>query len=101
MRRPSAKESAPAGTSMNSCRSSEFCACAPPLTTFIIGTGSTFAPSPPIQRKSATPAFAAAAFAIEVAVLLLDLELDERLPLGGRVPLGALDPVDEPARHRP
>ena len=41
---------------MNSCRSSEFCACAPPLTTFIIGTGRTCASTPPIQRYSGTPA---------------------------------------------
>ena len=31
---------APTGTTMNSCRSIEFVACAPPLITFIIGTGS-------------------------------------------------------------
>ena len=35
---------------MNSWKSSEFCACAPPLTTFIIGTGRTWAFVPPIQR---------------------------------------------------
>ena len=33
--------SAPAGTSMNSWKSSELRACAPPLTTFSNGTGST------------------------------------------------------------
>ena len=32
---------APTGTTMNSCRSSELSACAPPLMTFIIGTGRT------------------------------------------------------------
>ena len=49
---------------MNSWRSSEFWACAPPLITFSMGTGSTFAPSPPIQRKRETPALPAAAFAV-------------------------------------
>src|SRR4051812_4545724 len=63
MRSASAKVSAPAGTIMNSCRSIEFCACAPPLMTFSIGTGNVRAASPPIQRKSDTFAFAAAAFA--------------------------------------
>src|SRR4051812_14577831 len=63
MRSASAKVSAPAGTIMNSCRSIEFCACAPPLITFSIGTGNVRAASPPIQRKSETFAFAAAAFA--------------------------------------
>ena len=47
MRSASEKDSAPAGTTMNSWRSSEFCAWAPPLTTFMSGTGSTRAPSPP------------------------------------------------------
>ena len=46
----SANEPAPAGTTMNSWRSSEFAACAPPLMTFIIGTGSTTASSPPSER---------------------------------------------------
>ena len=46
---------------MNSWRSSEFCAWAPPFTTFIMGTGNTFAASPPSQRKSETPASFAAA----------------------------------------
>ena len=32
---------------MNSCRSIEFAACAPPLITFSIGTGSVTASSPP------------------------------------------------------
>ena len=49
---------------MNSCRSSEFWACAPPLITFSIGTGRTCAPTPPIQRNSDTPACAAPAFAV-------------------------------------
>ena len=48
---------------MNSCRSIEFCACMPPLITFISGTGSVFAPSPPSHRNSETPASVAAAFA--------------------------------------
>jgi hypothetical protein len=48
---------------MNSCRSIEFCAWAPPLITFIIGTGSVRASSPPRDRKSETPRSAAVAFA--------------------------------------
>ena len=63
MRSASEKDSAPAGTSMNSWKSSEFWACAPPLITFSIGTGSTCAFVPPIQRYSGTSASAAAAFA--------------------------------------
>src|SRR5215207_2181947 len=47
--RPSEKVSAPPGTIMNSWRSSELRACAPPLITFSIGTGSTCAAVPPIQ----------------------------------------------------
>ncbi len=47
MRRPSANDVAPAGTTMNSCRSIELSACAPPLMTFIIGTGSVRAATPP------------------------------------------------------
>ena len=47
---PRRSVSAPAGTTMNSCRSSRFCACAPPLITFISGTGSVRAASPPSQR---------------------------------------------------
>ena len=50
MRSASENVSAPAGTIMNSWRSSEFCAWAPPLTTFIIGTGRTCAFVPPSQR---------------------------------------------------
>jgi len=63
MRSPSEKLSAPAGTTMNSWKSIEFWAWAPPLTTFIIGTGRTCASTPPIQRKSERPASAAAALA--------------------------------------
>ena len=37
---PRRRSPRPPGTSMNSCRSIEFCAWAPPLITFIIGTGS-------------------------------------------------------------
>ena len=50
IRSASENVSAPAGTSMNSWKSSEFCACAPPFTTFISGTGRTCAFVPPIQR---------------------------------------------------
>ena len=48
---------------MNSWKSSEFWACAPPLTTFISGTGRTCALVPPSQRYSGRSASAAAAFA--------------------------------------
>ena len=47
MRRPSEKDGAPTGTIMNSWKSTLLSACAPPLSTFIIGTGSTCAASPP------------------------------------------------------
>ncbi len=43
IRNASEKLGAPAGTTMNSWKSTELSACAPPLSTFIIGTGSTFA----------------------------------------------------------
>ena len=42
-----ANDDAPTGTTMNSWKSTELSACAPPLSTFIIGTGSTRADSPP------------------------------------------------------
>ena len=45
--RPRANESAPTGTIMNSWKSTELSAWAPPLRTFIIGTGRTRADSPP------------------------------------------------------
>jgi hypothetical protein len=41
MRSPSANEGAPTGTTMNSWKSTSLSAWAPPLSTFIIGTGST------------------------------------------------------------
>ena len=41
------KVGAPSGTTMNSWKSTELSAWAPPLRTFIIGTGSTWAASPP------------------------------------------------------
>ena len=47
MRRHSEKVGAPHGTTMNSWKSTLLSACAPPLSTFIIGTGSTRAASPP------------------------------------------------------
>ena len=40
MRRASLKLAAPSGMTMNSCRSTELSACAPPFRMFIIGTGS-------------------------------------------------------------
>ena len=41
------RSSAPTGMTMNSCRSTLLSAWTPPLTTFIIGTGSTWALGPP------------------------------------------------------
>ena len=61
MRIASEKVSAPAGTTMNSCTSSRLSACAPPLITFMSGTGSVRASSPPSRRYNGTPASAAAA----------------------------------------
>ena len=46
-RSASAKETAPTGTIMNSWKSTLLSAWAPPLSTFIIGTGSTWALGPP------------------------------------------------------
>ena len=48
---------------MNSWKSTLLSAWAPPLSTFIIGTGSTSAPAPPRWRQSGSPASAAAALA--------------------------------------
>ena len=56
IRRPSAKVSAPIGTTMNSWASTLFDACAPPLRMFIIGTGITRAIGPAevaVERKPA------------------------------------------------
>ncbi len=47
MRSASANVGAPTGTIMNSWKSTVLVACAPPLTTFIIGTGSVRASGPP------------------------------------------------------
>ena len=47
VRSASAKVGAPQGTTMNSWKSTLLSACAPPLSTFIIGTGSTCASAPP------------------------------------------------------
>ena len=46
-RSASAKLGAPTGMIMNSCRSIVLSAWTPPLTTFIIGTGRTWALGPP------------------------------------------------------
>ena len=46
-RRHSEKLAAPAGTTMNSWKSTELSAWAPPLRTFIIGTGSSVGSPPP------------------------------------------------------
>src|SRR3954454_9762036 len=59
-----ANDSASSGTSMNSWKSIEFCACTPPLITFSIGTGSVRASSPPSDRKSERPRSAAVALAV-------------------------------------
>ena len=48
---------------MNSCRSSALSACAPPLMTFIIGTGRTWADGPPSERQSGRPSALAEALA--------------------------------------
>ena len=45
--RPRRSVGAPTGTTMNSWKSTLLSACAPPFSTFIIGTGSTCAASPP------------------------------------------------------
>ena len=45
-RRASLNEAAPTGMSMNSWKSMEFLACAPPFSTFSIGTGSAWAFEP-------------------------------------------------------
>ena len=47
VRNASANEAAPTGTIMNSLKSILLSACTPPFRTFIIGTGSTCAASPP------------------------------------------------------
>ncbi len=47
MRIASLNDAAPSGTSMYSCMSAESVACLPPLSTFIIGTGSVRASGPP------------------------------------------------------
>src|SRR3954452_3001111 len=63
MRSASAKLGAPTGTTMNSWKATLLSACAPPFNTFIIGTGSTWAASPPRYRQSGRPSSAAAACA--------------------------------------
>ena len=51
------------GTIINSCTSSPFPACTPPLRMFIIGMGVRCACAPPRKRNSATPCAQAAALA--------------------------------------
>jgi hypothetical protein len=62
-----------AGRIMNSWMSTLLSACAPPLMTFIIGTGSVRLPTPPRWRNSDTPFSAAAALAVasEIARIAL------------------------------
>ncbi len=81
VRRASANVGAPAGTTMNSWKSTLLSAWAPPLSTFIIGTGSTRASSPPRWRHSGWPASAAAAFA--AASEMPRIALAPRRPLFG------------------
>src|SRR3989449_1630518 len=63
IRTASAKVVAPTGTIMNSWRSRLLSACAPPLITFINGTGRSQACGPPRERYKGSPASSAAAFA--------------------------------------
>src|SRR3954453_2391885 len=63
VRSASWKLGAPTGTTMNSWKSTSLSAWAPPLSTFIIGTGSTWAASPRRQRHSGRPSSTAAAWA--------------------------------------
>src|SRR2546428_3909160 len=63
IRTASAKVVAPTGTIMNSWRSRLLSACAPPLITFINGTGRSQACGPPTERYKGSPASSAAAFA--------------------------------------
>ena len=49
-RSASLKEAAPTGINMNSWKSMELWACAPPFTTLSIGTGSAWALAPPMER---------------------------------------------------
>ena len=57
---------APTGTIINSCKSILLSACDPPLIIFIIGTGMTFALSPPKERYNEIPASFAAARAAAI-----------------------------------
>ena len=62
-RKASLKLGAPIGMTMNSCMSMVLSAWAPPLTTFIIGTGRTWAFGPPMERYSGKLNSSAAALA--------------------------------------
>ena len=55
-RSPSENDAAPTGITMNSCSSSSLSACAPPLITFIIGVGSTWAFGPAQVAPQRRPA---------------------------------------------
>src|SRR3954451_23272957 len=63
VRSASWNDAAPTGTTMNSWKSTLLSACAPPLSTFIMGTGSTWAASPPRYRQSGRASPTAAAWA--------------------------------------
>ena len=116
IRRPSANVSAPAGTTMNSCRSSEFCACAPPL--IDVQHRHRKHRAPPRRRASGRagrPASAAAARAAasehaedrvraEPALVRRAVEGDERLverALVGRVEPGERRRRSRRSRSRP
>ncbi len=62
-RRPSLKDGAPAGMTMNSWVSTELSAWAPPFSMFIIGTGRLLPCTPPRNWCSVTPRPSLAAFA--------------------------------------
>ncbi len=64
--KPSLKEDAPTGITINSCISTVLSACFPPFKMFIIGTGSIFAFTPPIYWYSGSPSCSAAALATAI-----------------------------------
>src|SRR6266511_2286499 len=115
IRSASAKLSAPAGTSMNSWRSIEFCAWTRPWTRRRAlppspappprarrpprrsGSRASRGPTGPARPRSAQRLLGS----IEVAVLLLEPELGEGLAVLRGEPLGTLDPGDETVRDQP
>src|SRR6266508_4159608 len=61
MRTASANDGAPIGAIMNSWKSTSLSACTPPFSTFMNGTGTTWADAPPRYRNSDRPSESAAA----------------------------------------